>query len=366
MHILFTRFPLEAAYGGAEVQTLALMRELQSRGHTLSFLGSCPVLLAEAPKVGCAVTKLVLGKPPVTKGGAISFLWRKFHMARLLQQAYAALPHVDAVCMLSLSEKLLLTPLIPKTKVVWIEHDRVGRWLRRNPWLPALRRASARATIVCVSALSRDVYVRLGFDANRVVAIPNGIDCSRLGSGAINADPSPPLRVGCVSRLSEEKGVDVLLHAIRAIPEASLDVVGVGPQGSYIKYLAQELADMEYADGRIRILGRVKDLGAFYRSLHVLVLPSIDHDPFGLVAGEAMTLGIPVVVTDQCGIASHVQDGLHALVVPAGSATALAHALHSLRDPKHRALLASAGMEHAKRTFSLGAMTDAYEQLLKA
>jgi hypothetical protein len=40
--------------------------------------------------------------------------------------------------------------------------------------------------------------------------------------------------------------------------------------------------------------------------------------------------------------------------------------LHSLRDPKHRALLASAGMEHAKRTFSLGAMTDAYEQLLKA
>lgn len=366
MHILFTRFPLEAAYGGAEVQTLALMRELKSRGHTVSFLGSCPVLQSEAPKVGCSVLALDIGKPPVTKGGAVSFLWRRMGMARALREAYNTLPHVDAVCMLSMSEKLLLTPHIGEAKALWIEHDRVGRWLQRNPWLPSLRKASARATVVCVSALSRDVYVRLGFDANRVVAIPNGIDAGRLGSGAITADPPPPLRVGCVSRLSEEKGVDVLLHAIRAIPEATLDVVGVGPQGPYLAYLAQELAGIECATGRIRMLGRIKDLGAFYRSLHVLVLPSIDHDPFGLVAGEAMTLGIPVVVTDQCGIASHVQDGVHALVIPAGSASALEQALNTLRDPQRRSLLASTGMEHAKRAFSLGAMTDAYEQLLKA
>jgi len=51
MNILFTRFSLESAYGGAEVQTLSLMKGLKEKGHEMIFLGSCPVLLEQTEKL---------------------------------------------------------------------------------------------------------------------------------------------------------------------------------------------------------------------------------------------------------------------------------------------------------------------------
>lgn len=371
MRILFTRFPLESAFGGAEVQTLALMRELLKRGHTVRFLGSCPVLLAESPKLGVQTTRLEIGPPPVTHGGALTFAWRRFAMQRALIQAVqsmAAPP--EAVFMLSLSEKVLLTEWLAGqgARVLWIEHDRVGNWLRWNPWLPALKRVASRATIVCVSELSRRIFVGLGFRAERTVAIPNGIDAERLKSAA-PAAPRPegaPLRVGCVARLSEEKGVDVLVHAMRQVPQATLDIVGSGPQEGFLHKIILELEQAEHQSGRIRIQARTDDLPAFYRSLDVLVLPSVDNDPFGLVAGEAMAMGIATVVTDRCGIAGHVQAGRDALVVKAGDVPALAKALLSLADPAVRTALAAAGPAVVADALSIGAMADAYEKVLKA
>ncbi|HRH93338.1 MAG TPA: glycosyltransferase family 4 protein [Candidatus Peribacteria bacterium] len=370
MRILFTRFPLESAFGGAEVQTLALMRELLKRGHAVQFLGSCPVLLAESPKLGVQTTTLDIGPPPVTKAGALTFAWRRFAMQRALIQAVQSLPQPpEAVCMLSLSEKLLLTEWLAGqgARVLWIEHDRVGNWLRWNPWLTLLKRAASRATIVCVSELSRLIFARLGFRAERTVSIPNGIDVERL-KNAPPAAPRPegaPLRVGCVARLSEEKGVDVLVHAMRQVPQATLDIVGSGPQEGFLHKIILELEQAEHQSGRIRIQARTEDLPAFYRLLDVLVLPSVENDPFGLVAGEAMAMGIATVVTDKCGIAGHVQAGRDALVVKSGDVAALAKALLSLTDPAVRTALAAAGPALVAESLSIAAMVDAYEKLLK-
>ena len=78
MNILFTRFPLESRYGGAEVQTLSLMNGLQEKGHTISFLGSCPTLLERCASISVPVQKLLIGPPPVSFKLALSFFWRKF------------------------------------------------------------------------------------------------------------------------------------------------------------------------------------------------------------------------------------------------------------------------------------------------
>ncbi len=370
MRILFTRFPLESAFGGAEVQTLALMRELLKRGHAVEFLGSCPVLLAEAPKIGVRAIHLDIGAPPVTKGGALSFVWRRLGMQRALIQALEGMSQLpDAVFMLSLSEKLLLTDWLAQhgAKTFWIEHDRVGNWLRWNPWLPALRHAAGRVKIVCVSELSRALYGRMGFRTENIVAIPNGIDTERLhGTVAPVVSRVGHMRIGCVARLSEEKGVDVLIHAMRTVPHATLDIVGTGPQEGFLHKLILEIEQVEHQTGRIRIVSHVEDLAAFYRSLDAFVLPSTENDPFGLVVGEAMALGIPTVITDQCGIAGYLQNGRDALVVPAGSVEALSKALCSLSDPALHALLSAAGPTRVADSLSITAMADSYEKLLKA
>ncbi len=365
VRILFTRFPLESAFGGAEVQTLMLMRELKARGHDVEFIGSCPVLLAEVPKLGLKAAKLNIGPPPVTKGGAITFFWRRFAMQRALVQALDG-KRFDAACMLSLSEKLLLTEWLAGrgSNVLWIEHDRVGAWLKLNPWLPELKRAAGRARIVCVSELSKNMYAGIGFESARIAAVPNGIDLDRLKNAPPPSAPGEGFRVGCVARLSEEKGIDVLVHAMRETPQATLEIVGTGPQEGYLHKLILELEAHEHQRGRVKIIPRADDLPAFYRSLHAFALPSSDHDPFGLVAGEAMALGIPTVVTDKCGIAAHLQPG-EALVVPAGSPGELAKALKSLADPALRAKLSEAGPKAVHERFSAAAMAGQYETLLR-
>ena len=266
----------------------------------------------------------------------------------------------DAVCMLSLSEKLLLTPFLYKQgiKVAWIEHDRVGRWLTMNPWLWKLRRLSAMATTIVVSDLSRKIYEDLGFE--HVVAIPNGIDASRLTSSKQEQFriPNSEFRIGTLARLSRDKGVDLLIEAVKDLPDVALTIVGNGPDEKLL--LAKKPINQ-----KTKIVPYVKNLAGFYADLDLFVLPSREHDPFGLVAGEAMLMGIPVIVTDACGIAGYLKNNRDAVIVKAGSADSLRDAIvrfHADTDLRQR--IGDAGRKTAEEKFSMKIMVDRYEELL--
>ncbi|HLD63687.1 MAG TPA: glycosyltransferase family 4 protein [Candidatus Peribacteraceae bacterium] len=367
MNILFTRFPLESRLGGAEVQTMALMRGLRTRGHSVMFLGSCPTLLQLCREERIPARALKIGPPPVTGWLALSFLWRRRAMsdkllAYSLELTALGSPKIDAVMMLSLTEKLLLTqPCVNRgIKVLWIEHDRVGRWLRQNPWLPRLRRLSRLATTICVSELSRKIYLDLGWTPEKTQTIPNGVDESRLRNTA-SLPQQNGKHVGCVARLSEDKGVDLLIEAVGQLPDVQLTIVGSGPDQEELHALIEE----RFVTNRVTVRATHENLGAFYRSIDVLVLPSREHDPFGLVAAEAMLSGTPVIVTDACGIAGYLRDGEDALIVPANDAGALQQAiLKVLNDKELRQSLATRGRQTAQSTFRLDQMADRYESLL--
>jgi glycosyltransferase involved in cell wall biosynthesis len=344
------------------------MQGLRERGHEVMFLGSCPVLLEKAASDQLLASRLDIGPPPVTKGRAMSFLWRKQTMhKRLVEQVENLTAHsgeLTAIFMLSLSEKLLLTDwaFAQGIKVFWIEHDRIGRWLTHNPWLPRLRRLSRRATTIVVSDLSRDLYLQLGWPSERVVSIPNGIDIRRFTPNP-NPNPSPspsPFRIGCLARLTADKGIDLLLDAIADLPAASLTIVGQGKEEDRIRTLMAK----KLPPHRGELFAYSHDLPSFYHSLDALVLPSRSHDPFGLVVIEAMASGIPVIVTDACGVARHLQSD-EALIVPAGNTGALRDAITLLQqDQKLRENLAKKGREVASQRFSLERMVREYEALL--
>ena len=364
MRILFTRFPLESAHGGAEIQTISLMRGLNDRGHDVSFLGSCPAMLELCQENNIDFEELNIGKPPVTKWHALTFIRKQFRMKKKLIKAIELHEKPDAIVMISLSEKLLLTHPAHEMgiKVFWLEHDRIGRWLTMNPWLHRLRKLSTEATTIGVSELSRQIYLSLGFPEKRVKAIANGIDLDRfkVESSKLKVKPSTSnlkpttrnlLRIGCVSRLSPEKGVDVLVDAVRDLPDTSLEIIGTGPQKLELPSNA-------------KIIDRVEDLGSFYQSIDVLVLPSREHDPFGLVAAEAMTLGTPVIVTDACGIADYLASGNDSLVVKANSSKALKGAILKLFDDDLRKSIGFTGNKTATKKFAFEKMIKAYECIL--
>ncbi len=375
MHLLFTRFPLESADGGAENQTSWLMEGLRARGHILQYVGSCPVLLQRARELKIENSTLNIGPPPVTKFGAISFLWRKIAMKRALMRAIEALPEKpEAIFMLSLTEKLLLSEWVASKgiRVFWIEHDRIGPWLRWNPWLRSLKRAAQHATIVCVSEVSRKLYLKMGFDPKKVIAIPNGVPIpgERIAGSDKRLENYPlptthyPLHVGTVARLDPEKGIDVLIQSIEKLPEVTLSILGKGRLEGYIRTLIEE-DTKRMGQQRIHLLPRVPDLPEFYRSLDLFVLPSSDHDPFGLVAAEAMVLGVPTIVTDACGISGHVKNGEDALIVSAGSPQELGIAIKKLFDEEKRSKLSLAGIQAIRGRLGVPHMIEQYEEVLQ-
>ena len=293
-------------------------------------------------------------------------------MQRKLLAALDAFPHLDAIVMLSMSEKLLLTEAAVQSgiRVFWIEHDRVGRWLTKNPWLPTLRKLSMTATTICVSELSRKIYLELGWNPEKTIAIPNGIDLkSFIHKPSPRPSPSAKgeggLHLGCVARLSQEKGVDVLIQAVGTMPNVELTIVGKGPEENYLRQLIDSIHATEMVDReRIRIVHHVSDLGEFYRSIDALVLPSKDNDPFGLVAAEAMTCGTPVIITDQCGIAGYLRDGHDAILCRADSDEALREAIFRASDVSLLERLSENGMATSRRVFSRESMIVAYENCL--
>ncbi len=362
MKILFTRFPLESIPdGGAERQVISLAAGLADKGHVVSFAGSCDALRPAFRKANLPVVDLDIGPPPVSKFAIARFMVKKKKMKADLEAMLAGFKKLDVIVMLSLTEKLLLTDVAAKRgiTVVWIEHDPVGRWLTKNPWLKLLKKQASYATTVTVSDLSRDQYLDMDWNPKKTVAIPNGIDDAWFKEKANDREPGNTFHLGYVGRLAEEKGVDLLLRAMGNEPHATLDIVGDGPERTTLEKRADRLG----LGHRVRFLGRRKDVAQFYRQIDALVLPSRTLDPFGMVVAEAMAMGVPCLITDACGIASCLHATSDVVVVQRDSARALVTGIERLRDPEKFLSMKKRASKAAKQQFTLSTMVDRYETL---
>ncbi len=148
--------------------------------------------------------------------------------------------------------------------------------------------------------------------------------------------------VGWVGRVSREKGLHVLAAAMPQVwavfPQAR--VVCAGPRREVAgegRYLAEVTRMVEGFGERWMFTGVLPDqeLAAFYALCTVLAFPSINRtEAFGMVQGEAMSCGTPVVASDLPGVREPVQLTGMGLLVPPGDPQALAEALTAvLADP---------------------------------
>jgi glycosyltransferase involved in cell wall biosynthesis len=151
-------------------------------------------------------------------------------------------------------------------------------------------------------------------------------------------------RIAFVGRLVTEKGVMVLLEALRSLDaNVFVDVVGEGPQR----------AELEAATRRYGLANRVNFLGYLPPSgvrdtlvqSAVAVTPSTWDEPLGLVVLEAMACGVPVVATAVGGIPEMIVDGHNGLLVDPGDPAGLACAIRRvLTDRSLRLSLRERGL----------------------
>ena len=190
------------------------------------------------------------------------------------------------------------------------------------------RTLAALDRLVAPSRFLGETFAEFGAPAERLVHLRNGIRVDRFDGGAF--DPDGPLRVGYAGRVTETKGVHLLVEAARRVDGVSLDVFGEFDSESddYHARLA------EAAGERTTFRGWYEERPEPYREVDVLVLPSLWYENSPLVIQEAFASGVPVVTGDAGGMAELVTDGEDGLTFPPGDADALADRLRRLaRNP---------------------------------
>ena len=120
-----------------------------------------------------------------------------------------------------------------------------------------------------------------------------------------------------LSRLIPRKGADLLMEAFReALPEQGVLVIA-GPEGE-----SGYLAHLHQVAERCGVLDRIRFVGGIYgeekkealADADIFALPS-SYENFANAVAESVASGVPVIVTDRCGIHSLV-NGRAGIVVP--------------------------------------------------
>ena len=214
--------------------------------------------------------------------------------------------------------------------------------------------------VTITESLRRFTVEQVGIPAAKVETIHYGLDALPQPWGENPPDdvPADARVLLAVSRLTEQKGIDVAVRALPSLPDDTvLVVLGEGPERPALEQLARELG----VERRVFLPGRVPDVAAWLRRATLLVHPA-RWEGFGLGVLEAMLAGLPVVASDVSSLPELVVDGETGLLVraddPAALAVGVARALDSPR-------LGEAGRSRAQSEFSVGRMATRTAELYR-
>jgi len=173
--------------------------------------------------------------------------------------------------------------------------------------------------------------------------------------------------VGCNAVLTPWKGQYVLLDAAARLgPAVEVELIGatLPKDAAYRNQLEARAARPDLA-GRVRMLGHLADPLDAMRDWTIAVSASVDPEAGSLAVLEAMSIGVPLVVTDHGGPAEFI--GAAGLRVTPGDASELAAAIDSLLvDAPLRVRCAAAGRAAVARGLTVEASSKAFLASLDA
>lgn len=139
------------------------------------------------------------------------------------------------------------------------------------------------------------------FDEAEKRVIYNPVDIEGANTG--EKKKTKGLKLGFLGRLSEKKGIRRMIESINlCMPDVELYVGGIGDE-QYEKKVEQ------IAEGKpVTFLGFV-DPNSFFKTVDVLIVPSVWHEPFGRVLIEAYAHSVPVIAAKRGGLPEIVHEG---------------------------------------------------------
>jgi glycosyltransferase involved in cell wall biosynthesis len=234
-----------------------------------------------------------------------------------------------------------------------------------------MRAAQTADMIITVSNAMKDELIGLGFPAEKIRVVYNGVDPEKYNLNQVSKEKAREIReqygvkdddlmILFLGRLVWVKGVDKLIasmpYVLQKIPNAKLVIVGLGDMQDYLTRLVQNLKLQDKVKFCFEFIPE-EDRIAHYAACDIAVFPSV-YEPFGIVAIEAMSMEKPVVVgasgvsgmreivittgPDQCGFHVNPND-------PPDIAWGITSALE---NPEKRQLLGQNGRKRVLKEFT--------------
>ena len=228
--------------------------------------------------------------------------------------------------------------------------------------LPLNKEVWRRASRVVALSTSLKEMAHAKLPKLTIDVIPNGIEIDLFQTLECENESDCKHLFISVSRLVNRKGIDLILRAIAELNDESIEllIVGTGNYETHLRHIVRELG----IEKVVRFYGYCprEELPALYNKACAFILPS-HAESFGMVFGEAMACGLPIIGTNTGGIADLVEDDC-GILVDCGDVEQIKKAIVKMKNSaKLRKSMGDRGQKRINTHFTWEAVTDQYEKI---
>jgi glycosyltransferase involved in cell wall biosynthesis len=196
-------------------------------------------------------------------------------------------------------------------------------------------------TFICPSNFMKNKMAEWGEPPSKLRHLANPVEIPEKISSERGIGPYV-----YIGRLSQEKGVEIIIRAFARVPGAELLVIGQGPEELNLQRLAGELSA-----SNIKFLGfQTGEALLNYRSkAKALIMPTLMYENSSLAILEALAYGVPAIGSDIGGIPEMIKDGVNGFLVQSGKVDAWIESIEQMDsfDLPQRLEMGDAGREIA-------------------
>lgn len=218
--------------------------------------------------------------------------------------------------------------------------------------------------LIVLNKCDQDIAVnKLGYAKKNVHIIPNGVDINKFLPNLI-PKPNPPIKIIMVGRLWPQKDPKTLFRAVKMLLEKNIDVTVTFVGDGELMHELNKLA--ENYPKNIIFLGWKDNISELLPQQSVFVLPSL-WEGMPLAILEAMSCGLPCVVTNIPGNNDLVRDGYNGFLFEIADHEKLAFLLENYyNNPELLSEHSRNARAFVKEHFTLDARNDAVSKIYKS
>lgn len=166
----------------------------------------------------------------------------------------------------------------------------------------------ASEIIVNSDYLKTDLIENYSISKDKIFSIPFWSSLENYNSKRERSNKEPLLKIGCPGRIEDVKNQQLIIESLKDFKlhiSYGLYIAGSGDNEEFLKSKIQNYN----LESKVHFLGvlSIEEMKLYYEEMDIIILPS-KFEAFGLVLIEALSMGCPVLVSENFGALTYIKD----------------------------------------------------------